>query len=198
MAKDYNIERHKMISRSLGLEIEDTPRPTISQIETWTPYIVITTIVALLVFCFHMFFAIVRVDGPSMNNTLEDGQFALLSKKHEIERFDIVVLNERLVDGGESKNIIKRVIGMPGDRITVIKGKLYINNEEYVEPYLSAENIKDFAKVDWDIRVPDNHYFVLGDNRDVSKDSRQVGSFEKSAIKGAAVLFKDHSQAAAK
>ena len=87
---------------------------------------------------------------------------------------------------------------MPGDRITVIKGKLYINNEEYVEPYLSAENIKDFAKVDWDIRVPDNHYFVLGDNRDVSKDSRQVGSFEKSAIKGAAVLFKDHSQDAAK
>ena len=73
---------------------------------------------------------------------------------------------------------------MPGDRVTASNGKLYINNEELAEPYLSEENIQDFKRVNWDIRVPEDHYFVLGDNRDVSKDSRAVGSFEKSSVVG--------------
>lgn len=181
---DYNKERHERISRSLGITVPEKERVTIDKIESWSGTVIYAAVVLTLVALFHFFFAIIRVDGPSMNNTLHDGQITLLSRRSSVKRSDIVVLKERLTDGGESKNIIKRVIGMPGDRVTASGGKIYINNEELAEPYLSEENIKDFKQVNWDIRVPEDHYFVLGDNRDVSKDSRAVGSFEKSSVVG--------------
>lgn len=184
MKTNYDYERHKRLSESLGIEVEYKPRPTIGYVETWFPYIVYTTIILVLVFVFNIFMTIMRVDGPSMDPTLHSGQIALLAKSNNIERFDIVVLKEREVDGGETKNIIKRVIGKPGDTVTVKKGRLFINGEEYEEPYLNGDNIKRFKNESWEIKVPEEHYFVLGDNRDVSKDSRAVGSFKKSAVVG--------------
>ena len=89
-----------------------------------------------------------------------------------------------MTEGGETKQIIKRVIGLPGDSIVVENGVLYINNVKYDEPYLVDELTATYRAQPYAIIVPEDTYFVLGDNRDVSKDSRMVGSFVKSAILG--------------
>ena len=145
--------------------------------------------VALIaVIIFRMAFSVFIVNGPSMMPTLHNRDVTLVHKTEKVKRFDIVVLNERLADNGPSKRIVKRVIGFGGDIITVIGGQLYINNKKYDEPYLQEKHIKNFKKVDWTIVVPKGHIFVLGDNRDVSKDSRTVGSFKTSAIIGVQIL----------
>ena len=145
--------------------------------------------VALIaVIIFRMAFSVFIVNGPSMMPTLHNRDVTLVHKTEKVKRFDIVVLNERLADNGPSKRIVKRVIGFGGDIITVIGGQLYINNKKYDEPYLQGKYIKNFKKVDWTIVVPKEHIFVLGDNRDVSKDSRTVGSFKTSAIIGVQIL----------
>ena len=131
-----------------------------------------------------LFIAVVRFSGRSMDNTLKDGQFVLVDKHREIHRFDIVVLKERLTEGGETKQIIKRVIGLPGDSIVVENGVLYINNVKYDEPYLVDGLTATYRTQSYAIIVPEDTYFVLGDNRDVSKDSRMVGSFVKSSVLG--------------
>lgn len=145
--------------------------------------------VALIaVIIFRMAFSVFIVNGPSMMPTLHNRDVTLVHKNEKVKRFDIVVLNERLADNGPSKRIVKRVIGFGGDVITVIGGQLYINNKKYDEPYLQEKYIKNFKKVDWTIVVPKGHIFVLGDNRDVSKDSRTVGSFKTSAVIGVQIL----------
>lgn len=137
---------------------------------------------------FNLCFSIVRVSGPSMLPTLHNNQFMLLSRYDKLDRFDIAVLNERLTEGGDSKKIVKRIIAFGGERVTVVDGELYINNVNYKEPYLDEKNIQDFKKVNFDITVPDGYVFVMGDNRDVSKDSRIVGSFKRDAIVGVKLL----------
>ena len=153
----------------------------------WIRYVVFG-IVLITVIIFRMVFSVSIVNGPSMMPTLHNRDVTLIHKDEKVKRFDIVVLNERLVDDGASKRIVKRVIGFGGDVITVIDGQLYINNKKYDEPYLEKKYIKNFKNVDWTIVVPTDHIFVLGDNRDVSKDSRAVGSFEMSAIIGVQIL----------
>lgn len=153
----------------------------------WIWYVVFG-IVLITVIIFRMVFSVSIVNGPSMMPTLHNRDVTLIHKDEKVKRFDIVVLDERLVDDGASKSIVKRVIGFGGDVITVIDGQLYINNKKYDEPYLEEKYIKNFKNVDWTIVVPKDHIFVLGDNRDVSKDSRAVGSFEMSAIIGVQIL----------
>lgn len=134
---------------------------------------------------FNLMFSLIRVSGHSMDNTLRDGQYVVVNKHKDVKRFDIVVLKERVSEGGETKQVIKRVIGLPGDSIVVENGKLYINNQPYDEPYLVDSMIENYKLQSYAIIVPEDTVFVLGDNRDVSKDSRMVGSFKKSAIIGA-------------
>ena len=64
MKTNYDYERHKRLSESLGIEVEYKPRPTIGYVETWFPYIVYTTIILVLVFVFNIFMTIMRVDAP--------------------------------------------------------------------------------------------------------------------------------------
>lgn len=134
---------------------------------------------------FNLMFSLIRVSGHSMDNTLRDGQYVVVNKHKDVKRFDIVVLKERVSEGGETKQVIKRVIGLPGDSIVVENGKLYINNQPYDEPYLVDSMIENYKLQSYAVIVPEDTVFVLGDNRDVSKDSRMVGSFKKSAIIGA-------------
>ena len=118
------------------------------------------------------------VSGASMDNTLADGQLVLVNKYiyrfNDIERFDIVVINN------ESSNdkIIKRVIGLPNETIEYRNNKLYINNE------LVEANFKYKETDDFTYTTKDGEYFVLGDNRIVSKDSRMLGAFTKDDIVG--------------
>lgn len=181
---NYIEEKQAKLAKSLGIEPEvnkplvlDKPKSPILK-----GYVFLG--IGILLIAFQMCFGVVRVSGPSMLPTLHDKDFMLISKYDRVDRFDIVVLKERVADNGPSKNIVKRVIGFGGDRVTVVDGQLFVNNIAYNEYYLDDANTELFKNVNFDITVPDDYLFVMGDNRDVSKDSRTVGSFKKSAVIG--------------
>ncbi len=128
----------------------------------------------------------VRVEGPSMNTTLANGEIMLLNKiayiRHDIKRFDIVVIKSN------NKLIIKRVIGLPGEKIEYRDNVLYINNKKMDDPYPSTST-DDFTIEDvGHVKVPGDTYFVMGDNRSDSLDSRypSVGVIKKNQILGKA------------
>ena len=124
----------------------------------------------------------IRVNGDSMNPTLKDGEIMILNKIgysiNGVERFDIVV-----VDYNGDK-LIKRVIGLPGETLKYENNVLYINGQEVEEPYLN-ESTEDFNITSLGYsKIPRDCYFVLGDNRDDSKDSRIIGCVSEKQIKG--------------
>lgn len=139
-------------------------------------------IVILLAILIRTFIASpVRVNGPSMNDTLKEGQILLLNKMNKnYKRFDIVV-----IDNNGTK-IIKRIIGLPGESIEYKNNSLYINNK-YVKD-VSKEVTGDFSLEElYGYKIlPKGYYFVMGDNRDESSDSRdpRIGLIKKSDIKG--------------
>jgi signal peptidase I len=177
-------------------------------IKEWGPFILFVLLLAVLrIFVIEP----VRVDGHSMDPTLADGERLIVLKTSSIDRFDIVVAKEK--EGKKTKEIVKRVIGLPGDTITYKDDVLYVNGKKTSEPYLDkyqkafedddlqdiysyntlfqqlAENSDAFTtakdgSTEFTVKVPKNQYFLLGDDRIVSKDSREVGSFKKSAIVG--------------
>ena len=142
-------------------------------------YIIIILIVIIIrVFIFDP----IRVDGPSMNNTLKDGQILILNKfiykKSDINRYDIVVIK---LDNGEK--IIKRVIGLPNEEIEIKDNKIYANGEEIDNSF--AATITDDFNTSEKLglkKVPGDKYFVLGDNREISKDSRVLGFIREDQI----------------
>ncbi len=118
------------------------------------------------------------VNGDSMNDNLLDGQMVIINKFiyrfKDIKRFDVVVVDNEQ-DGDK---IIKRVIGLPNETIIYRNNKLYINSEE-VKLDVDVKETMDF-----EYKTKDGEYFVLGDNRPVSKDSRYLGAFTKDDIVG--------------
>ncbi len=127
-------------------------------------------------------FSPVKVNGTSMSPTLNDGDIMLLNeigyRLYGVERFDIVVAN---VDG---EKLIKRVIGLPGEKVEYRNGDLYINDEIVVENF-KHEETDDFSIYDiGHDTIPENCYFLVGDNRGNSKDSRTIGVVHKSKIMG--------------
>ena len=147
--------------------------------------LIILIVVVIRVFIFDP----VRVDGPSMNNTLVDGEIVILNKfeyrKTDIKRYDIVVIR---VDG---KQIIKRVIGLPNETIEIKNNKIYANGKELENDFANTKT-DDFDLSQIGLKkIPADSYFVLGDNREVSLDSRysEVGTIKKNQIVGKATLI---------
>lgn len=133
------------------------------------------------------------VSGASMYPTLHNGDRMVLSKIGDIHRFDVVILKAP----DENVEYIKRVIGMPGDTIEMKSGVLFINGKKVDQPFINTETlakqtvfIDDFTleSLTGESKVPEGKYFVLGDNRGVSKDSRMIGFIDRSAIEGKAVF----------
>jgi len=118
------------------------------------------------------------VDGASMDDNLNDGQLVFINKLvyriNDIKRFDVVVVK----NNQDKDKIIKRVIGLPNETIEYRNNKLYINNE-LVKTDIVFKDTADFKTT-----TGKNEYFVLGDNRPVSKDSRMLGNFDESEIIG--------------
>ena len=149
-------------------------------IKEYGPYLLIIVIVLLLK---TYIISPILVSGDSMDSTLKDGDMMLLNKlaykTNDIERFDIVVVEHN------NSYIIKRIIGLPGDTVKCIDNKLYINDKVYTEEYLD----KDTKTSDFEIEtIKEGYYFVLGDNREVSLDSRRIGLIEEKEIQGKATF----------
>ena len=143
-------------------------------------YVFIIVIVLLFK---HYIISPIRVDGDSMNPTLRNGDIMLLNeigyKLNGVERFDIVVIDT------PNDVIIKRVIGLPGDMIEYKDNILYINGHEVEEPFEHEVThnftLRELLNTD---NVPNDKYFVLGDNRGNSKDSRVIGFIDADKIRG--------------
>lgn len=160
--------------------------------------------VAVRVFYFLIIFFVVRffifspgkVNGRSMEPTLVDDDYFFVSKIHyiisDINRFDLV----QIVDPASNKLLVKRVIGLPGERIHVQDGKITIHHPDgsqskLQEPYLSNKNL--FAssnEMDGIHSIQHDHFFVAGDNRIESVDSRRYGTLERSRILGKVIPMK--------
>jgi signal peptidase I len=147
-----------------------------------------------LLFAFVVIFSIglflyqpVKVEGGSMEPGLEDQERIFINKLvyrlESIERGDIVVFR---YPRDTHKSFIKRVIGLPGDHIYISYGHVYVNGQQLLEPYVPSDYLD--ARSYPEMIVPNNSYFVLGDHRSMSNDSRDFGPVMRSYIYGKAVF----------
>ena len=130
-----------------------------------------------------------RVDGSSMNNTLKNGDYLVIEKVsyylHDPERYDIIVFPFT-----DEVNYIKRIIGLPGETVQIKDGKVFINGNELSDDVYGNELINDPGLAANPVSLGSNEYFVLGDNRNSSIDSRKpvVGNIDGKKIDGKAVF----------
>ncbi|WP_033829240.1 signal peptidase I [Bacillus andreraoultii] len=160
-----------------------------SELWEWIKIIVIAALLAAAIRYF--LFTPIIVDGESMMPTLEDRDRMIVNrlsyKVGEPKRFDIVVFHAT-----EEKDYIKRVIGLPGDKIEYKDDTLYINGKKIDEPYLKEykkELIGGTLTDPFTVEVPKGHVFVMGDNRRYSKDSRHIGPIPIDEILGKANII---------
>ncbi|KGR73369.1 signal peptidase I [Streptococcus phocae subsp. salmonis] len=177
-------------------------------LKEWGP---LTLFILLLLISRLFFWQAVKVDGHSMDPTLAHKERLIILKHTRINRFDIVVAQEE--EHGKKKEIVKRVVGMPGDNIKYKDDTLYINGKKTKEPYL-VKYLNEFKKdklastysynnifqqlaeyseafttdtdghTEFEVNVPKGEYFLLGDDRIVSRDSREVGTFKEKDLIG--------------
>jgi signal peptidase I len=154
-------------------------------LRTWMRDIVVSVVIAALVIVF--LYQPVKVEGTSMMPWLTDQERIFVNKFvyrfGDIQRGDIVVFWFPMEP---SKSYIKRVVGLPGDTVEIMEGALHVNGERVEEPYVPPE-YRDH--VSWPAtKVEPGHYYVLGDHRNASNDSRSWGTVPRERIYGKAVF----------
>ncbi|XJS11693.1 signal peptidase I [Aerococcaceae bacterium WGS1372] len=131
-----------------------------------------------------------QVDGHSMEPTLQDQDQMIMLRNFDIERYDIVIFPD---PRGSGDSYVKRVIGLPGDELYFVNDTMFLNNQAVEEAYLEPSKSEydgdytaDFSL--WDTlgltEIPEGYYFVMGDNRPYSGDSRQFGLIAEEDIQG--------------
>lgn len=153
--------------------------------------VIICLVVAKLITSFV--FLSVMVDGSSMEPTLKEGDKAITDgmfyKMFGIDRFDVVIIEHKSFD----EKLVKRVIGLPGEKIKYEKGVLYVNGEKVEEDFIGEEirlqTKTRYGADTFDITLGEDEYYVLGDNRGNSTDSRYFGAIKKSNIKGVGMML---------
>jgi signal peptidase I len=137
------------------------------------------------------FFSFYLVSGSSMAPTLKNNNYLIVKKgflsKGKYERGDIIVFNAAVQNSLQNeKELVKRVIAIPGDTVKIENNKVYVNNEIIKEDYLK----EDSTKGSLEITVDGDSYFVLGDNRMISLDSREdsIGLINEKEIMGEVII----------
>jgi signal peptidase I len=146
-------------------------------------------LISLAVSAFFIIFLYqpVKVEGTSMMPTLEDQERVFINKfvykLEPIERGDVVVFH---YPRDPSKSYIKRVIAVAGDRVRIVNGVVFVNGQRVAEPYVpdEYEDVRSYS----DNVVPPHSYFLLGDHRNLSNDSRDFGPVDEDYIYGKAVF----------
>jgi signal peptidase I len=154
-------------------------------LRTWMRDLFFSVLVSFFIILFV--YQPVKVEGGSMEPGLEDQERIFINKLvyrlESIERGDIVVFR---YPRDTHKSFIKRVIGLPGDRIYISYGHVYVNGQPLLEPYVPSDYLD--GKSYPELIVPSNAYYVLGDHRSMSNDSREFGPVMRSYIYGKAVF----------
>lgn len=175
---------------------KDKPKRTVKQeIMSWIWTLLAALAIAMVIKMFV--FELIRVDGGSMNNTLTDGEIVYVSKLDyefgDVQRGDVVICRYPGRTGtsihlGAALSLdsytlfVKRLVALPGDTIEISAGKLYVNGLIVDDPEFMASLPRDFARK----KLGNDEYFVMGDNRFTSHDSRadNVGPISRNAIMG--------------
>lgn len=163
--------------------------------EVWSIIFNVVIITSIVLIINYFFFANVKVEGASMEPTLHDEDRLILNKFSDLERFDIVVFP---APDNEKDKYIKRIIGVPGDQIEYREDQLYLNGEPFSEKYLPDYQSPDslyYETGHFSLEsllgaktVPEGQYFVLGDNRMNSRDSREFGFIDEEDMVGKVVF----------
>lgn len=158
---------------------EAKKRKILFMIYDWTKFIAYTLFMCVIIV---MFFRPSFVVGSSMMNTLEAGDFVIMEKYSYFSRIpnhgDIVIIKSK---NEKDKILVKRIIAVPGDHIRIQDGVVYLNGEVLKENYIKDGITNGVA----DLTIPANNFFVMGDNRLHSNDSRfNVGLVERHEIMG--------------
>jgi signal peptidase I len=161
------------------------PRAESSGLAFWLRDLLIAATAAILIIVF--LYQPVRVEGTSMLPRLVDNDRLFINKFvyrfTSIERGDVVVFHYPL---NPEESYIKRVIALPGDRLRIDQGTVWVNGKPVDEPYV-PDAYKDYRSRSEEV-VPAGYYFMMGDHRSVSSDSREFGPVERSLIYGKAVF----------
>lgn len=163
------------------------PEPQPKGISVWTWVRDLTISLAVSAFLIVFVYQPVKVEGTSMMPGLQDQERIFINKFvyhwEPIHRGDVVVFH---YPGDPSKSYIKRVIGLPGDKIAIDFGRVYVNGKLLHEPYV-PQKYRDDRSYPLTVIPPDS-YFVLGDHRNMSSDSRDFGPVNRRFIYGKAVF----------
>ena len=145
-----------------------------STIFTLIIVIAISTIIASFIL------SILEINGSSMNPTLKEGQIVIAYRSNTIKNNDLIAFYQG------NKILVKRVIAIQGEYVNITDdGDVYVNGKAIKEPYISQKSLGN-SNIEYPYQVPDGHYFVLGDKRDTSIDSRNstIGAVSKEDILG--------------
>ena len=169
--------------------VPETPQPSS---RAWVRFLldVMETILlaAILFLVINAISARVRVEGHSMDNSLQDGEFVLVNRLAyrlgQPQRGDIIVFHHPTDQSQE--DLIKRIIGLPGDNVRVEGGAVYVNGTRLKESYITPDRAPAYTD---EQTVPDGELYVLGDNRNNSSDSHQWGFVPFKDVIGKAIII---------
>ena len=180
------------------------PKSILKELGEWAVYLFVAFFIVLILN--SEIFAITQVSGGSMENTFKDGERLFLDKItykfSSPERGDNIVFLEGEINQGigqrlmnvikdmknkfqgepKSNRLVKRVIGTPGDKIDIKDGKVYLNDKPLEENYIKG--ITSGKSLDYPVFVPEEYLFVMGDNREHSRDSRMFGFVDYRSVEG--------------